>query len=80
MPSSSVWNREFPTAVRYAEYLVEMNPFRESSHRALMRAHAAAGDRAEAIRAYETCRRRLVEELGVGPSAETENLYESLLR
>jgi DNA-binding SARP family transcriptional activator len=74
-----LWNREYPTAVRYAESLVEMSPFRESAHRGVMRAHAAAGDRAEAIRAYERCRRLLAEELGVSPSAETEALYESLL-
>ncbi len=75
-----LWNREFPTAVRYAEQLVEMTPFRETAHRALMRAHAAAGDRAEALRAYEACRRLLADELGVGPSADTDALYESLLR
>jgi len=38
------------------------------------------GDRAEALRIYELCRERLVEELGVGPSPETEALQVALLK
>jgi DNA-binding SARP family transcriptional activator len=54
-------------------------PLRESAHRCLMAAHAAAGNRAEALRAYQRLRRMLAEELGVDPDAETEAAYLGLL-
>ena len=42
---------------------VAASPYRESAYRQLMRAQAAAGNRAEALRVYERCRRLLAEEL-----------------
>ena len=44
-----------------------------------MEAHAAAGNRAEALRVYERCRRLLADELGAYPSPETESIYRQLL-
>lgn len=67
-------------AVARAEEAVRLEPFRESTHRALMRAHVAAGNRAEALRAYERCRKLLAEELGINPAAQTEALYVEILR
>jgi len=66
-------------AVRWAELAVEAEPFRETGYRRLMEAHVAAGNRAEALRVYERCRRLLVEELGAYPSPETDAVYRSLL-
>lgn len=57
-----------------------LNPFREAGYRQLMQAHASGGNRAEALLAYERCRKLLAEELGVSPSAETEALYLEVLR
>jgi DNA-binding SARP family transcriptional activator len=71
---------EVALAVRNAEELITLEPFRESGYRHLMRLHAGRGDRAEALRVYEVCRARLVDELGVGPSAETEALQVALLK
>jgi DNA-binding SARP family transcriptional activator len=45
-----------------------------------MRAHAAAGNRAEALRTFEECRRPICDHLGVAPSANTENVYLDNLR
>jgi hypothetical protein len=45
----------------------------------LVEAHAAGGNRAEALRVYERCRRLLAEELGTYPSPETESIYRELL-
>jgi streptogramin lyase len=44
-----------------------------------MTAHVAAGNRAEALRVYERCRRLLADELGTYPSPETESIYRELL-
>jgi DNA-binding SARP family transcriptional activator/ABC-type branched-subunit amino acid transport system substrate-binding protein len=66
-------------AVRVAEELVELEPYRERGYRLLMEAQSAAGNDAEALRAYERCRRLLAEELGTYPSPETEAIYRELL-
>ena len=62
-------------AAKWAEQAIALAPFRETGYRRLMEAHAAAGNRAEALRVYERCRRLLAEELGAYPSPETESIY-----
>lgn len=70
---------ERATAERAARRLVELTPLRESGARLLMEVLAAEGNRAEALLVYESLRRRLREELGVAPSAETQALHRALL-
>lgn len=72
--------REHTLAIAVGRDLVALEPYREAGHRHLMRAHFAAGDRAEAVRTYARLRDLLAEELGVEPSAETEALYLTVLR
>jgi DNA-binding SARP family transcriptional activator len=67
-------------AVAAAEEAIAQEPFRESAYVALIGAHAAGGNRAEALRAYERCRRVLAEELGVNPSSPTEAAYLAVLQ
>jgi SARP family transcriptional regulator, regulator of embCAB operon len=71
---------DFAEAVRHAQEVAELEPFRESGYRLLMEAHAAAGNPAEALRVYERCRRFLADELGAYPSPETEAAYLEILR
>ncbi|HET8743607.1 MAG TPA: BTAD domain-containing putative transcriptional regulator [Gaiella sp.] len=71
---------ELGNAVRYADEVTELEPFRETSYRALMQAHVAAGNPAEALRVYECCRRFLADELGAYPSPETKAVYLEILR
>lgn len=66
-------------SVRWAEQAVATEPFRESGYRRLMEAHVAAGNRAEALRVYDRCRRLLADDLGAYPSPETEAIYRRLL-
>ena len=66
-------------AVQVASECIALEPFRETGYQRLMRAHQALGNRAEALLAYERCRRLLAEELGADPSPETTALYERLL-
>ncbi len=70
----------YQLAVRTAEDAIELEPFRERAHQLLMRVHTAAGNPAEALRAYDRCRRLLAKELGVYPAAETAALHLALLR
>jgi DNA-binding SARP family transcriptional activator len=67
-------------AARDAQEVVDLEPFRETGYRLLMRAHAAAGNPAEALRVFERCRATIVAELGADPSAETQELYLEILR
>jgi DNA-binding SARP family transcriptional activator len=62
-------------AEREAEWLLRLDPLRESGYRLLMRALAAGGNAAQAVRAMETCRRTLRDEAGLSPSAETEQVF-----
>jgi DNA-binding SARP family transcriptional activator len=73
-------NREPALALRAAEQAVSLEPFRESGYRRLMRLHQRAGDRAEARRVYERCRRLLADELGLAPAPETVMLMEEIGR
>ena len=57
-----------------ASRLVEIDPLAEPGHRALIRAHLAAGERALAVRQYQRCRDILLRELSVEPAAETKAL------
>jgi SARP family transcriptional regulator, regulator of embCAB operon len=76
----SIWPKEPEYGVRHATEAVNLEPFRETSYQLLMRAHAAVGNRAEALRVYERCRHLLSEELGVTPSSQTEAVYLDILR
>ena len=57
---------------------VELEPWREEAHQRVMRLLAFGGQRGAALAQYETCRRRLAEELGVEPGEETTRLYEQI--
>jgi len=70
---------EISEAAKWADQVIALEPFRETGYRRLMNAHVAAGNRAEALRVYERCRRLLAEELGAYPSPETESVYRALL-
>jgi DNA-binding SARP family transcriptional activator/tetratricopeptide (TPR) repeat protein len=58
---------------------VRDDPLREDAHRGLMSGLARLGRSAEALRAFERCRRALREELGAEPDQETWAVYERLL-
>jgi DNA-binding SARP family transcriptional activator len=45
-----------------------------------MEAHAAAGNTAQALAAYERLRAKLADEFGASPSPETESAFLEILR
>ena len=65
-------------AINYAKQLIAMEPWREESHRRLMRLLAESGQRSAALKQYETCREILAMELDVEPSSETVALWEAI--
>ncbi|HEX6331175.1 MAG TPA: bacterial transcriptional activator domain-containing protein [Actinomycetota bacterium] len=68
------------SAVIDAELVVELEPYRETGHVLLMRAHVAAGNAAHALAVYERLRMRLGDELGAEPSPETQSVFLEILR
>lgn len=62
------------TALRWSRHA----PLNEAAHRALMEAHALAGDRTAALRAYDAARAVLADELGVEPAPETRALADRI--
>ena len=66
-------------AVDLAGRAVADNPLDEESHRQLIAALAAAGDRVGALRGYEECRRLLADELGIAPAPATIALHLDVL-
>jgi predicted ATPase/DNA-binding SARP family transcriptional activator len=68
------------TLVAELEGLVTAYPMREPMAAGLMRALHASGRRGAALEVYEQLRERLVEQLGVGPSAELAALHLEILR
>ena len=57
-----------------AKWLIALDPLREASHRALIGAHLAVGEKGLAQKQFEACRLLLKRELGVEPAAETLEL------
>ncbi len=66
---------EYGLAQKHALRQVEMEPYCEEAHRALMQILAHSGQRSAALAQYERCRSILNAELGIEPSAETRALY-----
>jgi len=52
----------------------------EEAYQTLMRAHARAGSRSQALRCYTRCVQTLRSEMGIDPLPETVALYEQIKR
>src|SRR3954465_73487 len=72
--------RELGAAEQAARAAIAAAPFRESAHRLLMEGHEAAGNPAEALRAFEELRSLLREELGTTPGPAAMEVFERVLR
>jgi predicted ATPase/DNA-binding SARP family transcriptional activator len=69
---------EWAAAIATLRRLLDLEPWREESHRLLMRLLAGRGQFNAALAQYETCRALLQEELGVEPMAETTAVYQRI--
>ncbi len=65
-------------AIEPARRWVALDPLNEAAQRVLMAAYQAAGQRAAALRQYETCRALLRRELDIEPEADTLALYHAI--
>ncbi|HYQ15749.1 MAG TPA: BTAD domain-containing putative transcriptional regulator [Polyangiaceae bacterium] len=65
-------------AFNLAQRVLERDPLRESVHREVMLCHWRMGQRGLAVQHYRACKKLLLSELGVAPSAETQALFAAL--
>ena len=73
-----VRRHEWAAALRGGQRLLTADPLQEPVHRALMRCYAGMGNRAAAVRQYQTCAKLLRDELAVQPTADTVALYHEI--
>ncbi len=69
---------EWEPVMRYARRALELEPWNEIAHRALMTAFAAQGQRAAAFAQYEACKKILAAQLDAEPERETRELYQAI--
>ncbi|HMQ34398.1 MAG TPA: bacterial transcriptional activator domain-containing protein, partial [Chloroflexaceae bacterium] len=67
-------------AVQLCEQVLRRDRCYEEAYQTLMRAHARAGSRSQALRSYTRCVQALRDELAMDPLPETLALYEALKR
>ena len=65
-------------ALQHARRWLALDPWHEGAYRELMLSLALSGQRNAALVQYETCRRILAQDLGVGPEVETTSLYQRI--
>jgi LuxR family maltose regulon positive regulatory protein len=72
--------QEWQRSLNLAQQILHEDPFREDIHCMMMRAHAALGNRVAVKEQYENLSRLLRKELGVDPAADTQKVYQELVR
>jgi DNA-binding SARP family transcriptional activator len=72
---NAIAHEELDEAIRRGRHLLEVDPLREDVHRELMACLLKRGQRAHALRQFETCRASLRSELAIAPMPETMALY-----
>jgi predicted ATPase/DNA-binding SARP family transcriptional activator len=69
---------ELDKAIGITRKQLKLEPSLEEAHRQLMRLLTRSGQRTAALLQYETCQRRLAEDLNIEPSAATKILYDQI--
>ncbi len=70
---------DLQSALNYADKVLSVDPVTEEAHRLAMEIYASFGNQAGVIRQYEACCQALDFNFGVGPSDQTQELYENLV-
>lgn len=72
-------HRKYEDALGCGYQILQQDPLREEIHREMMQLYWCSGQRALAVRQYETCREILADELNIPPMEETKALYQQIL-
>jgi DNA-binding SARP family transcriptional activator len=74
------YHRNYNEGLGCGRKILDLDPLREEIQREMMRLYYANGQRALALRQYESCCKILAEELSVEPMEETRVLYDQICR
>ncbi len=66
-------------AIEYYQMIIKTDPVCEAAYQKLMLIYSNGGMRAEALRAYEDCRKVLEREIGVQPGRLTSSIYKKII-
>jgi DNA-binding SARP family transcriptional activator len=69
------YHGSYENGLVYGQQILQLDPLREEIQREMIRLYVANGQRAKAVRQYETCCEILKNELGIEPMKETKALY-----
>jgi ATP/maltotriose-dependent transcriptional regulator MalT/DNA-binding SARP family transcriptional activator len=72
--------KSWSNALKFANEILQKDPFREDAHRLIMKIYAAQGKRSSLIEQFENLQTILKKELGVAPAPETQRVYQELLK
>jgi DNA-binding SARP family transcriptional activator len=69
---------QYRDAIQYCQRLLQVAPWKEETHRRIMRLLTWTGQRGAALRQFESCRQALLSELDIEPSEETVALFQQI--
>jgi LuxR family maltose regulon positive regulatory protein len=72
--------RHWAGALKYAQEILKLDPYREDMHRLIMKALAAQSKPVAVKKQFEELKTLLSGELGIEPAPETRKLYQELMR
>ncbi len=72
--------KKWSNAQKFANEILQIDPFREDAHRLIMKVFAAQGKQAKVKEQFETLQDYLKKELGVTPAPETRRVFQELLK
>jgi len=76
----AVTDKQWVSALKYAEEILILDPYREDLHRLIMKVLSAQGKPASVKKHYDNMQALLKQELGIDPGAETKRLYRELMK
>lgn len=71
---------DFKGALKELDKLTKLDDLNEEVHAHMIRCHLKSGNRAAAVNLYRDLKRRLRQELGISPSTELQELYQTMLK
>ena len=78
--SAYIRRRAYQKAVNLGQAILQEDPLREETHRALMFCYWQMGRRARAVRQFHHCAAKLMQELNIVPLPETMSLYHRIVK
>jgi LuxR family transcriptional regulator, maltose regulon positive regulatory protein len=76
----SFTDKSWSSALKFANRILQNDPYREDAHRLIMKTYAAQGKRSSVVEQFEALQTLLKKELGVQPAPETRKIYQELTK